>query len=165
LAIRRGLPTPSLSAPGRVGLRALSRARDSVFVRAVSVAIVMKNKRIVGIVIVAVTWIKIAPAPVNLAEANTINFEGAKTSIVKRCDERREGPSCRLSESLDRRSDTDDDERCGCGGASSASSGAQIGAGQLSSPLSGGPASAGGSGLSGGAAGGGGPGQVSQRAR
>jgi hypothetical protein len=120
----------------------------------------MKNRQIFAVAVAAAAWFAITSAAFNSAGATTIIIK-PKTSIVNRCDERREALSCRRFEkNLDQPSDRADDDGCSCGGASSAGSGARVGADQSSIPISGSPASAGGPGqASGGGAGTGDPGQ------
>jgi len=113
----------------------------------------MKKNQIFAVAVAAAAGFAIASAAFNSAGAKTIIVK-PNTSIVKRCDERRETLSCRRFESLDQPRDATDDDGCTCGG-SSAGSGAPMSAGQSSISLSGSPASAGDPGqVSGGGAGG-----------
>ena len=120
----------------------------------------MKKNQVFAVAVAAAAGFAIASAAFNSAGAKTIIVK-PNTSIVKRCDERRETLICRRFESLDQPSHATDDDECTCGGASSAGSGAPMSADQSLIPLSGSPASAGGPGqISGGGAGGAGdPGQ------
>ena len=119
----------------------------------------MKKNQVFAVAVAAAAGFAIASAAFNSAGAKTIIVK-PNTSIVKRCDERRETLSWRRFESLDQPRDATDDDGCTCGG-SSAGSGAPMSADQSLIPLSGSPASAGGPGqISGGGAGGAGdPGQ------
>jgi hypothetical protein len=108
----------------------------------------MKKNQIFAVAVAAAAGFAIASAAFNSAGAKTIIVK-PNTSIVKRCDERRETLSCRRFKSLDQppdapdAPDATDDDGCICGGASSAGSGAAMSAGQSSVSLSGNPASAG----------------------